>query len=136
MFTTQSVRKCEWDSSGEESRKSLRMEKEQRRSEDGSTLRNCSCRIQREFDWTIRVRNLRRRASTSNQPRNIHLQYKPESKTYASRRRYRTRVRYDAWPKKKRKERTWPLPVRVLPCIFAGVVPVRPWVVKCQSLQM
>ena len=38
--------------------------------------------------------------------------------------------------KKKRKERTWPLPVRVLPCIFAGVVPVRPWVVKCQSLQM
>ena len=79
------------------------MEKEQRRSEDGSTLRNCSCRIQREFDWTIRVRNLRRRASTSNQPRNIHLQYKPESKTYASRRRYRTRVRYDAWPKKKEK---------------------------------
>jgi hypothetical protein len=41
-----------------------------------------SSRVQCKLDWTIRVCNLHRRGPTPDQPRNEHLQHKPETKTY------------------------------------------------------
>ena len=44
--------------------------------------RNRSSCILCKFEWAGRICNLRRREPTSNQPRNVHLQHKSETKTY------------------------------------------------------
>jgi len=52
--------------------------------EKGSEFQNHSSRVRRKFDRTSCVRDLRRRGPASNQPRNIHLQHKPETETYVT----------------------------------------------------
>lgn len=51
---------------------------------EGSGFQSHSSRVRRKFDRTSCVRDLRRRGPAPNQPRDIHLQHKPETKTYVA----------------------------------------------------